>query len=75
MFNSCKLLSFFQNQDQRTLEIDTAMAMMNLLLHGSWSLLDDFVEFLQVRRYQGKWSKGVCVKLLKLVMPFTCNLS
>lgn len=50
-------LSFTQNQDQRTLEMDTAMAMMNLLLHGSWSLLDDFLEFLQVC-YQGQWYKG-----------------
>jgi len=43
---------FCRNQDQRTLEIDTAMAMINLLLHGSWSLLDDFLEFLQNSKYK-----------------------
>ena len=40
---------FKQNQDQRTLDIDTAVTMIHLLLHGSWPLLDDFVLFLQVR--------------------------
>lgn len=42
------LFSFEQNQDQRTLDIETAVTMIQLLLHGSWSLLDDFLDFLQV---------------------------
>jgi len=43
---------FCRNQDQRTLDIDTAVTMMHLLLDGSWPLLDDFLEFLQNSKYK-----------------------
>lgn len=55
---------FKQNQDQRTLDIDTAVTMIHLLLHGSWSLLNDFIEFLQVgynlvKEYYSTWHARV----------------
>lgn len=43
---------FCRNQDQRTLDIDTAVTMIQLLLHGSWPLLDDFLQFLQNSKYK-----------------------
>ena len=48
LINAGFLFSFEQNQDQRTLDVETAVTMIHLLLHGSWPLLDDFLEFLQV---------------------------
>lgn len=43
---------FCRNPDQRTLDKETAVTMMHLLLDGSWSLLDDFLEFLQNSKYK-----------------------
>lgn len=43
---------FCRNQDQRQLDIDTAVTMLHLLLHGSWPLIDDFLEFLQSSKYK-----------------------
>ncbi|KAK3730897.1 hypothetical protein QZH41_012609, partial [Actinostola sp. cb2023] len=43
---------FCRNQDQRTLDIDTAMAMLKVLLRNKWDLLDSFLEFLQQSKYK-----------------------
>ncbi|XP_068701470.1 DCN1-like protein 4 isoform X4 [Montipora capricornis] len=43
---------FCRNPDQRTLDKETAVTMMHLLLDGSWSLLDNFLDFLQNSKYK-----------------------
>ncbi|XP_031550374.1 DCN1-like protein 4 isoform X2 [Actinia tenebrosa] len=43
---------FCRNHEQRTLDIDTAMAMLKVLLNGKWSLIDHFLEFMQQSKYK-----------------------
>jgi hypothetical protein len=42
---------YLQNKDQRSLDIDMAMEMLKILLSESWTLLDPFVEFIEVCMY------------------------
>ena len=42
---------FFKDKDQRSLETDTAKAMLGLLL-GRWGLLNSFFHFLDQSRYR-----------------------
>ncbi|XP_048589133.1 uncharacterized protein LOC116618188 isoform X2 [Nematostella vectensis] len=43
---------FCRNPDKRTVDIDTSMAMMKVLLDNRWSLLDHFLAFLQQSKYK-----------------------
>ena len=45
-----RLLKFFspQSPDQRNVDIETARAMMKLLLIGTWHLIEPFLGFLEV---------------------------
>ncbi|XP_046852458.1 DCN1-like protein 4 isoform X3 [Xenia sp. Carnegie-2017] len=41
-----------RNKDQRNLDIEMALEMLKLLLSGSWSLLDLFIEFIKQSTYK-----------------------
>nr|CAG4635056.1 EOG090X0DAO [Alona affinis] len=43
---------FSRDKDQRSLDIDTAKAMLSLLLGRQWSLLNSFFQFLDQSRYR-----------------------
>nr|CAG4641192.1 EOG090X0DAO [Eulimnadia texana] len=43
---------FARDKDQRSLDIDTAKALLSLLLSRRWSLLQPFVQFLDQSRYR-----------------------
>nr|XP_047126506.1 DCN1-like protein 4 [Hydra vulgaris] len=43
---------FSRDKDQKSLDITTAKAMLLLLLNNSWSLISDFIEFLNQSKYK-----------------------
>ena len=46
------LCTSLKDKDQRSLDIETAKAMLNLLLARQWSLLNSFFQFLDQSRYK-----------------------
>ena len=55
-FDGCQLIIFMlctlQEKDQRSLDMDTAKAMLALLLGRNWSLFGTFHQFLEVKLHK-----------------------
>ena len=49
---STHFVFFLKDKDQRSLDIETAKAMLGLLLGRQWTLLNSFFQFLDQSRYR-----------------------